>query len=134
MKHIRNWKSVLENLPLEAALNILQIQKLKGYEGPFAIKHNKTGKFIEQYKWDISFSPLEITNDWMVFIPDNDEEEKNEKIRNYLKGTNCTGLKHQKIDNMTIEEIWEHISNTMDKDKKYRMLLYYFENNIYKKN
>jgi hypothetical protein len=70
----------------------------------------------------------------MVFIPDNDEEEKNEKIRNYLKGTNCTGLKHQKIDNMTIEEIWEHISNTMDKDKKYRMLLYYFENNIYKKN
>ena len=63
MKHIRNWKSVLENLPLEAALNILQTQKLKGYEGPFAIKHNKTGKFK-----GISFNFSEIINGIFHFL------------------------------------------------------------------
>ena len=135
MKHIRNWKIYQSNVELKVALQILRDGKTIGGQSPVAIQHNKTGKFVEChqiYGYDLAFKPDEIDNNWLVLVPDTDEEAKNEKIRNLMKDSCASGLKHEKIDNMTIDEIWQHISTHMDKDQKYRMLLDYYDKKIFK--
>ena len=131
MKHIRNWKVYRDYVSLSEALEILKKGTINGLH-PVCIQHAKTHKHIEKYEESLSFSPKELSNEWYILVPDNDEEEKNEKIRTLMKESFCSGLKNDKIDNMTIDEIFEHIFNRLGKDQKYRMLKYYFENKIYK--
>ena len=119
---------------LKSAIEILLSQKSVKYDGPFAIRRGRRFITIEDYRPDISFNLDEINGTWEILIPDNDQEEKNEKIRNLVKNSNCSGLTHAKIDNMTIDEIWKTISDSLTTDKKYRMLLLYYNNKIYKDN
>lgn len=132
MKKIRNWKEVGSKFELVKAIEILQSQKFNGFEGPFAIKCPKTGKFIETFKYDLDFRVDELGSEWSIFVPDNDEEIKNNKIRELVKNSDCSGLNYSKIDNMTIKELWNHIESRMDNDQKYKMLLLYYDNKIYK--
>lgn len=133
MKQIRNWKIIAEHLNVITALDILKNQKMDNHIGPFAIGHEKTKKFVTRYLPDQAMTSEEIiVNGWRVFVPDNDEENKNNKIRNFAKESNCSGLTHDKIDNMTNKEIWRHLCSKMDNDQIYRMLLLYYENKIYK--
>lgn len=133
-KKIRNWKVVWDSYGLKSAIEILLSQKSVKYDGPFAIRRGRRFITIEDYRPDISFNLDEINGTWEILIPDNDQEEKNEKIRNLVKNSNCSGLTHAKIDNMTIDEIWKTISDSLTTDKKYRMLLLYYNNKIYKDN
>ena len=133
-KKVRNWKVVWDSYGLKSAIEILESQKSVKYDGPFAIRHGRRFITPEDYRSDITFNLDEINGLWEILIPDNDQEEKNEKIRNLVKNSNCSGLTHAKIDNMTIDEIWKTISDSLTTDKKYRMLLLYYNNKIYKDN
>lgn len=132
MKHIRNWKIVATDVTFTDAIKILREQKYKLHIGPFMIKSAVTRRTIENYNPNEHFTLPEIEGTFVILVPDTDEENKNNKIREYLKNTNISGLKHEKIDNMTTKEIWDYINAYLLKDdQRYRMLLYYFDNKIY---
>lgn len=132
MKHIRNWKSVATEVKFSDAINVLREQRFRLFAGPVMVKSNASKRSFETYDPKASFTLPEIEGTFVILIPDTDEENKNNKIREYLKNTNISGLKHEKIDNMTTNEIWDYINQYLLKDEqKYRMLLYYFENKIY---
>ena len=133
MKKIRNWKVYQSGVSLKNALEMLKDGKTIGGQSPIAIKNSNTGKFIDTFSYgDISFTPNEIHDDWLILVPDNDEEQKNEKIRKMMKESNCSGCNYDKIDNMTISDIWRHIAYNLDNNQMYRMLLYFYENKIFK--
>ena len=132
MKRIRNWKPIIEMADIHFALKTLRTQKVEGYTGPFAIKCGNRFISPEDTKIDMHFKLEEIDGLWKILIPDNDEEQKNEKIRELMKASNCSGYNYNKIDNMTIDEIWKSVSDSLSRDKKYRLLLLYYNNKIYK--
>jgi len=133
MGKIRNWKILLENVSLETAVTALEQQRINLVSGPIAIQNSKTWSFYEKFDSStIRFKPSEIGNTWMILVPDTDAEEKNAKVREWVKESNCSGYNYNKIDNMTIKEIWEMVSNKLNEDQQYRMLKYFYENKIYK--
>ena len=130
MKKIRNWKIIADKINIMDALNILMNQKYENYTGPFAIQ-----SYCKQYdSWglDMNFSTNEAIKPWKVLVPDTDEEAKNEKIRQMVKDSNCSGLSYDKIDNMTIRELFKHIVNHVSEDQMYRMLKLYYSEKVYK--
>lgn len=135
MKHIRNWKIYKADVNLTTALEVLKNQKVIGHDAPIAIRFRDHGKIIESYESNLTFNINECTNPlWEILIPDTDEEAKNKKMKKLLMESNYSGLKHQKIENMTNSEIWDYIEDHLTDDQKYRMMLYFFDNKIYKKN
>ena len=131
MKRIRNWK-IIADCDLYTALKCVKEQKYPGYIGPFAIRSCR--KQYEGVEWNESFTIDEIEKKWSILVPDNDEEAKNNKVRKLVKDSNCSGLSYDKIDNMTIKELWKHIESHLDADKMYRMLLLYYKEKVYKDN
>lgn len=136
MKKIRNWKVIKENLDFLSASNMYKNQAINGvlYDylairiGPRMFTPDEIMKFESE-----TFYPKEIlSNNWVALIPDTDEENKNEKIRQLMKDSNSSNIKYDKIDNMTIPQIWEWVSDHLDKDQMYRMLLAYYDQKIYK--
>ena len=130
MKKIRNWKVIADKIDITDALKILMNQKYENYTGPFAIQ-----SYCKQYdSWglDMGFTVNEAINPWKVLVPDTDEEVKNEKIRQMVKDSNCSGLSYDKIDNMTTRELFKHIVNHVSEDQMYRMLKLYYSEKVYK--
>lgn len=131
MKHIRNWKLYRDKVSLSEALEVLQKGSINLYKN-VAIQNNKTNRFYDKYTDDIVLKPTDVNNDWMILVPDDDKEQKNEKLRKLVKDSNCSGLNYDKIDNMTIHEIFRHIVTHINEDQEYRWLLAYYKNEIFK--
>ncbi|MBQ3415317.1 MAG: hypothetical protein IJH39_08255 [Clostridia bacterium] len=131
MKHIRNWKLYRDKVSLSEALEVLQKGSINLYKN-VAIQNNKTNRFYDKYTDDIVLKPTDVNNDWMILVPDDDKEQKNEKLRKLVKDSNCSGLNYDKIDNMTIHEIFRHIVTHVNEDQEYRWLLAFYKNEIYK--
>ena len=131
MKHIRNWKLYRDKVSLSEALEVLQKGSINLYKN-IAIQNNKTNRFYDKYTDDIVLKPTDVNNDWMILVPDDDKEQKNEKLRKLVKDSNCSGLNYDKIDNMTIHEIFRHIVTHINEDQEYRWLLAFYKNEIYK--
>lgn len=131
MKHIRNWKLYRDKVSLSEALEVLQKGSINLYKN-VAIQNNKTNRFYDKYTDDIVLKPTDVNNDWMILVPDDDKEQKNEKLRKLVKDSNCSGLNYDKIDNMTIHEIFRHIVTHINEDQEYRWLLAFYKNEIYK--
>lgn len=131
MKHIRNWKLYRDKVSLSEALEVLQKGSINLYKN-VAIQNNKTNRFYDKYTDDIVLKPTDVNNDWMILVPDDDKEQKNEKLRKLVKDSNCSGLNYDKIDNMTIHEIFRHIVTHINEDQEYRWLLTFYKNEIYK--
>lgn len=131
MKHIRNWKLYRDKVSLSEALEVLQKGSINLYKN-VAIQNNKTNRFYDKYTDDIVLKPTDVNNDWMILVPDDDKEQKNEKLRKLVKDSNCSGLNYDKIDNMTIHEIFRHIVTHVNEDQEYRWLLTFYKNEIYK--
>lgn len=137
---IKNWKVAYQGADCQTALNVLQNQVFAiphedPFTGPFAISA-PTGRIFTEYSPNLTLKPNEIIGDWTILVPNREKEERLIEIINWMKRTNCTGLSHPHINNMSLADIWEHISAHVGSDemKAYKMLKYYFENNIYKKN
>ena len=77
-----------------------------------------------------------MSNKWEIMIPDDNMEEILEKMRQLYKDEHIGNLKYQKIDNMSIEDLWNSlidIMNDLDNRNKYRLAKHIIENKLYKK-
>ena len=137
---IRNWKEIKSNVDIKTALDAFynKICDKQNYE-EIAIKNTDTGKFLSSDNVNLNilkvqFTTFEITNDhWLILIPDNDEEQKNFKIRQLVKNSNWSGLKWDKIDCMTVNELFDHCMNHMSDEQKYKIMKEFFENGWFMK-
>ena len=138
-KIIRNWKTAKSNLDFVSAYNLYKSQVIDDKAYPIiglrlGIKFFQSGLHNID---DAHLSPKEaISNKWEIIVPDDEFEEKTNKLRQLLKGKNFTGLRYEKIDNMSIEEMLDAIFETMDKldkNNKYRIAKNIIENELYKK-
>ena len=137
---IRNWKEIKSNVDIKTALDAFYNKicyEQKYYAKEIAIKNTDTGKFLSSDNVNIlkvQFTTLEITNNhWSILIPDNDEEQKNFKIRQLVKNSNWSGLKWDKIDCMTVNELFDHCMNHMSDEQKYKIMKEFFENRWFMK-
>ena len=138
-KTIRNWKVVKTELSFTEAAEIYEKQKLDGKPVENVSVRLGNKQYIKDPIYGVTnftnerFYPKEFaSHSWEALVPDTGEEEKCEKIRTLMKNSCCSRLTNAKIDNMTIEEMYDWISDHMDKDQKYRMLLAYYDKMIYK--
>ena len=138
-KIIRNWKAVKSDLDFVTAYNLYKSQVVD--DKFYTIIGLRLGiKFFQLGLHNIDdahLSPREaISNKWEIIVPDDEFEEKTNKLRQLLKDKNFTGLRYEKIDNMSIDEMWNAIIEQMsrlDKDNKYRIAKNIIENELYKK-
>lgn len=135
----RNWKIVDSNRDCGIAFKILKDQVYYGdcidpecRIGPYAIMHDVTRKFFDHYDEEISLSPKETSSDWLILTPDFEQERKNTEIRNLVKESNCSGLNYNRIDYMTINEIFDYIASNLNNDQKYKILEHFYKNKLYK--
>lgn len=137
---IRNWKEIKSNVDIKTALDAFYNKTYNDQINvkEIAINNIDTGKFLSTENTNIlkvQFTSLEITNNhWSILIPDNDEEQKNFKIRQLVKNSNWSGLKWDKIDCMTINELFNHCMNHMSNEQKYKIMKEFFENGWFMKN
>jgi len=139
-KIIRNWKAIKSDLDFNLAYNLYKSHKVDDVEYPVIGLRLGVSKFFQSGLHNIDeamLSPREATsNKWEIIIPDDAAEEKTNKLRQMLKDKNFTGLRYDKIDNMSIEEMWNAIIEQMsrlDKDNKYRIAKSIIETGLYKK-
>lgn len=136
-KVIRNWKVLINGVDTANALLALKDQEcLNGFctiKGPIAIQSLASRKMFVEWDPSLQLRADEIIGFWYVLVPDDDKERQKEKIIELAKESNATGLKYERLEHMSIEEIWEYITDHFDDDIKYRMLKWYFENKVYKK-
>lgn len=138
-KIVRNWKPMLNGLSLSEAIKMFKSRTIDGKQ--YDIVAIRLGYKILQtdaYNIDESmFSVKEITcNNWEIMIPDDGMEVLTNKLRKIVKEEHFSGLNFDKIDNMSIDELWQHIRdwklNFLDKNGKYRLLKCIIENKLYK--
>ena len=134
MKHIRNWKIAKDGLLFSEAYGIMSTGRIDGVSYPnMAIQQAHGKQYSKSEVNNITLKPSDVLyHDWMILIPDTDEEIKCEKIRQLVKDSNCSGLNHNKIDNLTIPEIFEWITDHLDNDQKYKVLLAFYDQKLYK--
>ena len=98
------------------------------------------GKHIFQYGVDdinsAAFSVDEmLKNTWEVLIPDDGAEEMTENCRKVLKESHYTGERFQKIDNMTINDMFVSVFSKLNLAPdvvKYRIIKKIIEDKLYK--
>lgn len=79
-----------------------------------------TAEEVLSRKWEV----LELTDD----IKKSEEKFRTMHIRNLLKKTNYFGIKHDVIDNMSLDDIWEKMcGHRFSDEKKYDILKYILE-------
>lgn len=135
-KKIRHWKVIKSGLSYKEAMDIFKVQAIQGklYDnlsvrvGDRQFFKGEVNPTTQQYY------PSELIYDnWEVLIPDTDEEAKCEKIRQMVKDSSCSGLTNAKIDNMTVPELFERVMNNLNDDQKYRVLMTFYDQKMYKK-
>lgn len=133
----RIWMPFRDYVNTKEALLILceQTYYKSNIPGPFAIQSQKSKRILTKYSEDEQLTVDEIINPWIILIVDTEAEKKTTEIRALLKNVSCSGYSWAKIDHMSIDDIWQYVVETVNDDeiKKYKLLKYYFEENIYRK-
>lgn len=137
-KRIKCWKVAKENVTLKDALAMFKNRAIQGtFYNDIALRF---GKRLFQYGVDNidneSFSVQEMLNNtWEVLIPDDKMEEMTENCRNVLKESHYTGEHFQKIDNMSINDMFVSVLSklmTVSDVVKYRLIKKIIEDKLYK--
>ena len=137
-KKIRCWKVAQSNVSLKEALNMFNHRVINGtLYNDIALRF---GKRIFQYGVDDigneSFSIQEMLNNtWEVLISDDKMEEMTENCRNVLKESHYIGERFQKIDNMSINDMFMSVFEkltTVSDVVKYRLIKKIIEDKLYK--
>lgn len=137
-KRIKCWKVAKENVSLKDALAMFKNRSVQGiFYNDIALRF---GKRIFQYGVDNidneSFSIQEMLNNtWEVLIPDDKMEEMTENCRNILKESHYIGARFQKIDNMSINDMFVSVFEkliTVSDVVKYRLIKRIIEDKLYK--
>ena len=138
-KVIKNWKVVRNGLDSVTAFNMFKAQAVEGtlYD-LLAIRLH--GRIFQPGIVNIDqehFLAQEIlSNDWEALIPDDQMEEILENMRQMYKDENFNTLNYQRIDNMSINDLWIELVDIMsrlDDRNKYRLAKFIIENKAYKK-
>ena len=137
-KKIRCWKVAQSNVSLKDALNMFNHRAING------VLYNdiglRFGNRIFQYGVDdiksAAFSVDEmLKNTWEVLVPDTRAEEMTENCRKVLKESHYTGERFQKIDNMTINDMFVAVFGKLKLTSdvvKYRIIKKIIEDKLYK--
>ena len=138
-KVIKNWKVVRNGLDSVTAFNMFKAQAVEGtlYD-LLAIRLH--GRIFQPGIVNIDqehFLAQEIlSKDWEALIPDDQMEEILENMRQMYKDENFNTLNYQRIDNMSINDLWIELVDIMsrlDDRNKYRLAKFIIENKVYKK-
>ena len=138
MKKIKYWKTVKDGLDLQTALNMYRAQAVEGRLYDYlAIKLGykifEPGHLSKEEKFTIDEA---FSNKWEVIVPDDGKEELLLKTRELVKNENFLRANYNRIDNMSISDIWNEIDNVitmLDEKSKYRLIKHIIENKLYKK-
>ena len=138
MKSIKNWKTISGPISLSEAYKALESQSYNciNYD---RLSIGFCGRIIDKYddRKNLEFSVREVTsNEWLIMIPDDDKERILYKARDIVKKEHFLNLRHEKIDNMSIHELWKEISKYIsfsNDEVIYRVIKTIVENKLYKK-
>lgn len=138
-KVIKNWKVVISNLDSVTAFKIFKNRVIDGklYDiVGLRLGHRAFQSDINSLDNE-SFSSKEILSDkWEIMLPDDDMEKILYKMRDMYKEEHFSGLSFDKIDNMSISDLYYALidnMNSLDDMNKYRIAKWIIENKIYKK-
>jgi len=138
-KVIKNWKVIRNGLDSVSAFNMFKAQAVEGIDYDLLAIRLKWRVFqpgiVDIDKEQFSAQEI-LSKEWEVLIPDDQMEELLEAMRNMYKNENFSFLNYQKIDNMSINDLWlelVNIMNHLDDRNKYRMAKWIIENKVYKK-
>lgn len=148
---IKNWKLLKSGVSVIDALETFENQSHNGTEGIYAIKSEKSGRFITPFDKTVTgyrngrkvfdtshendkMSVNEVKGSWMILVPDNTKEKMTNEIAQLLKRSNWTGLTYQHIDHLHLPKMWEYVSANIGEDENliYKTMKWFFENEIYK--
>ena len=137
-KKIHCWKVAKSNVSLNEALSMYNNRAINGVlYNDIALSF---GKRIFQYGVDdirsAAFAIDEmLKNTWDVLVPDDGAEEMTENCRKVLKESHYTGERFQKIDNMTINDMFVSVFSKLNLAPdvvKYRIIKKIIEDKLYK--
>ena len=138
-KIIKNWKVVRNGLDSVSAFNMFKAQAVEGIAYDLLAIRLKWRVFqpgiVDIDKEQFSTQEI-LSKEWEVLIPDDQMEEILENMRDMYKDENFSSLNYQKIDNMSINDLWRELVNIMDRlddRNKYRIAKWIIENKVYKK-
>lgn len=138
-KTIKNWKVVKDNLDFMTALNIFKAQAIEGHHYDLIAIRIKDRIFqpgLSNLESEQFYASEIISNKFEALIPDDQLEEKTYKLQQMFKDNNIGGLKFEKIENMTIDQLLNHllwIMDNLDPHNKYRIAKTIIETGLYKK-
>ena len=138
-KVIKNWKVAIPNLDSVTAFKIFKNRVID--DKPCDIVGLRLGWRTFQSDIDSldneTFSSKEILSDkWEIMLPDDDMEKILHKMRYMYKEEHFTGLSFDKIDNMSISDLYHaliDVMSSLDDMNKYRIAKFIIENKAYKK-
>ena len=139
-KAIKCWKVLDNKLDSITAFSIFKNRVFEGKQ--YDIIGIRLGwKIFQTGKDNIDnaqFSTSEIlSNNWEILILDIDMKSILTRMRQIYKDENFgNSLNYQKIDNMSISDLWEFLidmMNNLDDKNKYRIAKHIIENKLYKK-
>jgi len=138
-KVIKNWKVIRNGLDSVTAFNMFKAQAVDGIDYDLLAIRLKWRVFqpgiVDIDKEQFSAQEI-LSKEWEVLIPDDQMEEILENMRDMYKEENFSSINHQKIDNMSINDLWLELVNIMynlDDRNKYRIAKWIIKNKIYKK-
>ena len=135
---VKYWKTVKDGLDLQTALNMYRAQEVEGHRYDYlSIKLGyqifEPGYLSKDEKFTIEEA---LSNKWELIVPDDGKEELLLKTRELVKNENFLRANYNRIDNMSISDIWNEINNVLimlDEKSKYRLIKNIVENKLYKK-
>ena len=138
-KVIKNWKVIQSDLDSVTAFKIFMSRIIdnKSYDVIGLRLGHRTFQSNINHIGVENFSAQEVlSNKWEIMIPDDNMEEILERMRQLYKNEHIGNIKYQKIDNMSIEDLWDSlvdVMNDLDNRNKYRLAKHIIENKLYKK-
>lgn len=138
-KVIKNWKVVIPNLDSVTAFKIFnnriiddKLQDIVGLRLGWRTFQSDINSLVNE-----NFTSEEVLSEkWQILLPDDDMEKILSNMRELYKNEHFLGLTYDKIDNMSISDLYYALidnMNSLDDMNKYRIAKHIIENKIYKK-
>ena len=138
-KVIKNWKVIANNLDCVTAFNMFKNRAVCGHLYDIVglrLKNKTYQSGIVDIERELFTSQEVLSNEWEIMIPDDDMENILENMRQLYKDEHFTRLTYEKIDNMSISDLYHaliDVMSSLDDRNKYRIAKHIIENKLYKK-